>query len=43
VSHITAKKIDKEKYIKVISQTVTVNGKKKQTLFSDYSEKKKKK
>jgi len=41
--YVTTKQISKTKYIDVMSQTVTVNGKKKQTLFADYPDKIKKK
>lgn len=38
---VTTKKFSNAKSVKVISQTVTVNGKTNQTLFSQYSDKKK--
>jgi predicted outer membrane repeat protein len=40
---VTSKKVNKDVSIRVESQTVTVNGKTKQTLFTQHSDKKKKK
>ena len=41
--HVTTKKVNEEQSIKVVSQTVNVNGKTEQTLFAKHSDKKKKK